>query len=205
MQCPYCQAPAFETQLQCAQCGFSLDTVQSFFGIMPRLLPGVSDLASLLHSRDHRRIEDATARLRARFPQVTFSIATVRLHPAQPLTAYSFWLFNRGGICREVNRGALSRDLLLTIDAESARATLMIGYGLEPFVSQSALQELIRPATTEFTAQRWVDGIISVIDRTAAALGQIHQTLPRTYGLDMHAVRREEDPAPALAFPTGTY
>lgn len=47
MHCPYCQAPAFETTPQCPRCGFSLERVGLFYGVMPRLSPGVSDLAGV--------------------------------------------------------------------------------------------------------------------------------------------------------------
>jgi uncharacterized membrane protein YgcG len=204
MHCPYCQAPAFETTPHCPRCGFSLERVGAFYGVMPRLTPGLSDLAGLFRPRDVRRLHDATARLRDRFPQVTISVVTTTLEPTQPLTAYAFWIFNRGGICLDLARGGKSRDLLLTLDAANARASLMIGYGLEPFVSQTLLQDIVNQGAPHFARDRWIDGVVTVIDAATRTLSDVFNGLEKTYGLDMEALQRGEAPT-ASAPPPGEY
>jgi uncharacterized membrane protein YgcG len=196
MQCPYCQSPAFETITECPRCGFSLDRVEAFFGVMPRLTEGISDLAGLFRPADARRITDASARLRERCPQVGCSIVTTSLAPTQPLTAYAFWLFNRGGICRNPEEGNKNRDLLLTLDAANARASLMIGYGLEPFVSRDILQDLINTGAHHFAREHWVDGIVAVLDATALRLQDISSRLAATYGLDTTRLRDDQPHPP---------
>jgi uncharacterized membrane protein YgcG len=204
MHCPYCQAPAFETTPQCPRCGFSLERVAAYYGVMPRLTPGLSDLAGLFRPQDARRIADATARLRDRFPQTTFSIVTTTLQPTQPLTAYAFWIFNRGGICTDLARGGKSRDLLLTLDAANARASLMVGYGLEPFVPHATLQDIVNQGAPHFARDHWVDGVVTVIDATTRALAAVCTSLEKTYGLDLPSIHQEEAPAPAHP-PPGVY
>ena len=143
--------------------------------------PGLSDLAGLFRVRGMRGgIADASARLHERFPQVGCSIVTTTLEPLQPLTAYAFWLFNRGGICRELHRGNKSRELLLTLDAANARASLMIGYGLEPFVGRGALQDMINAGAPHFAREHWVDGIVAVLDATTQRLAEILAKLGQT-------------------------
>jgi hypothetical protein len=205
MHCPYCHAPAFETLPQCGACGFSLERVDQYFGVMPRLQPGISDAEGLFKPKDFRRIEAASERLHECFPQVSFSVVSVSLRPDQPLSAYAFWIFNRGGVCRELHRGGKSRDILLTLGAAHGSATLMIGYGLEPFVSLTQLQQMVNAGAADFAAGRWADGVVAVIDHTLAGLTEIFSTLGRTYGLDMDAVRQEEDPAVARTVPAGVY
>ncbi len=204
MHCPYCQAPAFETTPQCPRCGFSLERVGAYYGVMPRINAGLSDLAGLFRPRDVRRIDDATARLRDRFPQVTLSVVTTSLDPTRPLTAYAFWIFNRGGLCVDLARGGKSRDLLLTLDATNARASLMIGYGLEPFVSQTHLQDIVNHGAPHFARDRWVDGVVAVIDAATRTLTTVAASLEKTFGLDVDAVQRAEAPAPT-APPPGEY
>jgi uncharacterized membrane protein YgcG len=192
MHCPFCQAPVFEAIAQCTSCGFSLDRVEAFFGVMPRLAAGVSDLAGLFRPRDARRIADASARLHERFPQVTCSIVTTSLEPSQPLTAYAFWLFNRGGIFRDKQRGSKSRGILLALDAANGRASLMIGYGLEPFVSHQDLREIIDASAPHFAREFWVDGIVTVLAAATARLSEIVARVGETYGLEMTALQAEE-------------
>ena len=194
MHCPYCQAPAFETTPQCPRCGFSLERVGAYFGVMPRLEPGLSDLAGLFRPRDTRRLLDAIGRLRDRFPQVTFSVVTTSLAPSQPLTAYAFWIFNRGGLISDLSRGGKSRDFLLTVDCGNARASLMIGYGLEPFLSQATLQEIVNQGAPHFARDHWLDGIVAVIDATTRTLSSTFASLGATYGLDIDAVQLAEAP-----------
>jgi uncharacterized membrane protein YgcG len=204
MHCPYCQADAFETTPHCPRCGFSLERVATYFGVMPRLTPGLSDLAGLFRPQDARRLADATARLRDRFPQTTFSIVTTTLHPNQPLTAYAFWIFNRGGICLDLARGGKSRDLLLTLDSANARASLMIGYGLEPFLPQSVVQDCVNTGAPHFARDHWTDGAVTVIDAVTRTLSSLAASLQKTYGLDMEALHRSEAPTPP-PLPPGEY
>lgn len=192
MHCPYCQAPAFETSPRCPRCGFSLDQVNALFDPLPPLQPGLSDLAGLCRPRDARRLKDATARLRDHFPQITFSIVTTTLQPDQPLTAFAFWVFNRSGVCADSARGGRSRDILLTLDAANARASLMIGYGLEPFVPYETLEEIVNHGAPHFARDHWVDGIVAIIDATSHALTTICASLEKTFGLDMEAVQSAE-------------
>jgi uncharacterized membrane protein YgcG len=199
MHCPFCQAPVFEAIAQCTSCGFSLDRVEAFFGEMPRLEAGVSDLAGLFRPGDARRIAEASARLHERFPQVTCSIVTTSLEPSQPLTAYAFWLFNRAGIFRDMQRGSKSRGVLLALDAANARASLMIGYGLEPFVSQEDLREIIDEGAPHFARQFWVEGIVTVLARTTARLSEIVARIGETYGLEMSSVQSAESTEVSVA------
>jgi uncharacterized membrane protein YgcG len=181
-----------------------LERVGAYFGVMPRLNAGISDLAGLFRPRDARRIHDATARLHDRFPQVTLSIVTTTLEPTQPLTAYAFWIFNRGGICVDLARGGKSRDILITLDSANARASLMIGYGLEPFVSQATLQDIVNQGAPHFARDHWVDGIVTVADATTRALATVFASLEKTFGLDMAALQRDEAPH-TEAPPPGEY
>jgi uncharacterized membrane protein YgcG len=191
MHCPSCQAPASESSPQCPRCGFSLAQVTAFFGPLPELQPGLSDRASLCRPRDVRRLDAATARLHERFPQITFSTVTTTLEPTQSLTAYAFWIFNRSGLCAG---RAGNRDILLTLDATGARASLIIGYGLEPFISRNTLQDIVNHGTPHFARGHWVDGIVAVIDATTHALNTSFASLEKTFGLDMDAVQSAEAP-----------
>jgi uncharacterized membrane protein YgcG len=159
---------------------------------MPRLSPGVSDLAGVFRPRDIRRLNDASARLHEAFPQISLSVVTTTLQPEQPLTAYAFWVFNRGGICPELARGGKSRDLLLTLDTATARASLMVGYGLEPFIGVDLLKDIIQHGAADFARERWVDGVVAVINAATQTLTKVAASLQKTYGLEPDATRQSE-------------
>ncbi len=193
MHCPYCHAPAFESQPQCTACGFSLDGVERLFGMMPAMQPGITDQADLLDAKGARKsVEAAMESLQTAFPQLKISVVTVRLQPHQPLAVYAFWVFNRSGICRELDKGGKSRDLLLTVDAANGRASLMIGYGLEPFVSEQALSEILAAGATAFGQGDWTAGIVDVIAHAEQALREIFSALPRIYGLEPASLQQDD-------------
>ena len=203
MHCPYCHAPAFESQPQCPACGFSLDGVETLFGMMPVMQPGITDQADILDARDaRRRIDAAIASLKAAFPQIGLSVVTVRLQPHQPLSAYAFWVFNRSGICRELDKGGKSRDVLLTVDAANGRASLMIGYGLEPFVSEQTLSRILAVGAPAFSQGDWTSGIEAIIGNAEKTLLEILGALPRIYGLEPASLQSEE-PAARLTESSG--
>lgn len=196
MVCPYCQAPAHETLAQCGACGFSLQSVDRFFGVMPRLQPGITDLAEVLSRRDHRRIAQAAARLRARFPQVDLSLVTTRLQPGQPLAAWTFWAFNRGGLWQELETGGKNHHILLALDVPGRRAALMIGYGLEPFLSRDHLRDVILAARPALASARHASAAIGAITALIGLLEQVAGRLARTYGLAPEHLAAPAPPPP---------
>ncbi len=59
-----------------------------------------------------------------------------------PLGAHAFWLFNTGSLTAPQKSGGLCRLVLLVLDVKLTRAACMIGYGLEPYVPQAALDRV---------------------------------------------------------------
>jgi uncharacterized membrane protein YgcG len=161
-----------------------MEKLDQLMGISPTLVPGINDTVGLLSKTDRQRLRSALDRFQRRFPQVAFHVWLGRTAPQVPLHLYLFWLFNRGTLFATVTRGAVNRDVLLGIDVTQQRASIIIGYGLEPFLGGRHLNAMLDAAGTDLAAQDWRRGIQSVLERLSDALTEIHLSLHQTYGAE---------------------
>lgn len=192
MQCPYCGSSALETAAACGRCGLSLEKCDRLFGTVPALRPGLTDLAGATRASDRRRLLASIAALRRRFPQVHFSAVVIRLGEEIHPGVYAFWLFNRGDLCRQTERGGDNRDVLLLVDPEHRRASFMIGYGLEPFVGRSQLESALMAARNDFAAGRFAAGIRTALDSLADELERASSAIDDTFGVSLASIYAEE-------------
>lgn len=184
MRCPFCQNPCHEETAECSHCGFSLPKLDQYMGAMPNIKKGICDHYDALDGKSVKRIAAAVQRLEKRFPQVGFTVLIDNVKSEIPLHLYSFWIFNRSNICASVATGGVNRDVLLVIDVQGRRSSLMIGYGLEPFLSAQHLTEVIEAARAPMVAGDFGTAVIIVIEKMMDLLASLHSTLRRTYGAE---------------------
>ena len=197
MHCTACKSPSFETDAECGSCGLSLERADSLFGTPPAIPPTVADLAAVMGNAGRRSVQAAARDLHDRFPQVRFTVLTASLAADVSLPVYTFWIFNRGDVCREIERGAANHDILLVIDPDNARSNLIVGYGLEPFVGTHYLDAALAAASPAFSKKKFADGTRSVIASLTEALTTVSAELPTTYGLNPNEIRPQSaDAAP---------
>ncbi len=184
MRCPFCQNPCHEETAECSHCGFSLPKLDHYLGRPPAIKKGITDRVEGLNGKEATLINNAISRLEKRFPQVGFSVLLDRVKPDVPLHLYAFWIFNRSTLCASVSTGAVNRDILLCIDVPGNRASLMIGYGLEPFMSAAKLKEVLDVAHARLAEQNYGAAVLMVVDRLEQLLLALHTSLRRTYGAE---------------------
>jgi len=83
--------------------------------------------------------------------------------PKLPFSVYAFWLFNTSGICRKIDKAGDNHDILLVIDGERGFASLLIGYGLEPFISAQHVAEILESGQTQLKAGSWSEAVNVII------------------------------------------
>lgn len=184
MRCPFCQNPCHEETVECSHCGFSLPKLDQYLGTVPKVRKGISDEHGRLRGKERGSVLGAISRLEKKFPQTGFTVLIDKVKPEVPLHLYAFWIFNRSTVCASVATGAVNRDILLTIDAPGRRASLMIGYGLEPFMSAQHLTDTLEHAREELAAGDFQGAILAVLERLEGHLLQLHGSLRRTYGAE---------------------
>lgn len=164
MRCPYCRTALDEQALECHSCQLNVNRASRLLGSLPRIMPGVEDAAALLLPREMRKLNERVRALQRRFPQVHMHVVVRNFSPDQPIELYAFWIFNGGHLAQEAHKGGENRDVLLMIDPVHHRMALMVGYGLEPFLRQQALDHLLATAAPLMREQRWLMGFLRLLD-----------------------------------------
>ena len=182
MQCPACQAPTLESAAACA-CGFTMAALDKLLGIPPALHDTVTDLTSEFTRREIRSIEREVERLERLFPQVRFAIVAAEVPANATLALYAFWLFNRGGLTAATERGSQNRLIMLALDPKAGRAVCMIGYGLEPFVSEARLTSALHAAFPALTADQPGKAVVSFLNEMERQLAECSSELNRAFGI----------------------
>ncbi len=194
MRCPYCRSPLRETSPECPACRLSFSRVKALLGPVPRLTPGISDNTRLIGPLGARRIRAALDRLRRRYPQINPHVVLREFPGPHPFELQVFWLFNAGGLSAEDQKGSANRAVLLAIDPPNGRAAIMVGYGLEPFLGDEALDRLIEIAGPSWRAGKFSDGILTVLRGLDHLLAGVIDALPETAGLRSPPPVREQHP-----------
>ena len=185
IQCPFCKAPLTETSAACPQCNLDLNRASAVLGPVPMLSnQGVTDLAGVLAPKADRPLLQALGEFHLRFPQSRASILFQRFDPDYPVETHLFWLFNTAHISGAENKHGANRDLLIGIDPEQHSAGLMIGYGLEPFLPQQALDHILVLARPALEDGNFGEGALDILDRLSRLMAGVCQELAETVGID---------------------
>lgn len=174
--------PVLENDAACTRCGFSLEIAEKHLGIPPMLASLVSDPQQVLSRAEVRAIEKAVHECEERFPQITFAVVLTEVHADVTPSIHAFWLFNRGSLSSAVEKGGKNHRVLLLIDIAAPRAAVIIGYGLEPFVSEEQLEACLRMAHGALSSRRYADAVVTFVGELQSRLTQIAAMLPRAFG-----------------------
>lgn len=144
-------------------------------GALPRLAQGVADNCHCLRPAEALRLMRRIDAIGSRFPQLVLQVVIHRFPAEHPLSLHVFWLFNAAQFAGTNRRGSDNHALLLAIDPGRREAALMPGYGLEPLLSEEALDHLLELAGPCWEQNRWADGILRVLDSIDAWLETLAQ------------------------------
>ena len=164
MHCPYCRTPLTENSPECPGCRLNLARASSLLGPVPGLESRLSDHASLLSTPERSRLLKRIDRFNRRFPQVRLQVLCRTFPTEQPFDLYQFWIFNLGRISNDLEKGGENRVILLTLDPDTRRSGIMVGYGLEPFMTESELDTVLSLADPEWRNGQWEAGLLYCID-----------------------------------------
>ena len=182
MRCPYCATDLDEHSPECPACRLDLGRAARLLGPVPRIEPGVCDSTGALTPGERKRLKRRTAAITGRFPQVRVQLVFRHFTDGQPIGLHAFWMFNLGAFSTETEKLGGNRNLLLLVDPIAAEASIIPGYGLEPFLTDEELDDLLGMAADEWAGKQWCGGALTLLDglealleraslRTAEALG----------------------------------
>lgn len=164
MRCPYCQLPVLASAPECPACRLTFPRTRTLVGAAPRLSPMVADTTRSLAAADHTRLKRRIISMGRRFPELAMQVVMHHFPVEHPFAMHVFCLFNAAELDGEGGRGKDNHALLLAIDPQRGEAAIMPGYGLEPFLNQAAVDHLLELAGPSWSAGRWSEGILRVLD-----------------------------------------
>jgi uncharacterized membrane protein YgcG len=160
-----------------------MEKAAAFFGIAPRLERGVSDSAGVLTPADIRVIRRAIAGFERRFPQAGFTVAFMSLAKDTPGPTYTYWVFNRSNPAGEMNQGCANRHVFLLVDTAGKGAWMTLGYGLEPFIGERHLQQVLQKAQPYLARAQYAAGVTELLAEMEIVFREVVTLLPRVFGL----------------------
>lgn len=164
MRCPYCQAQLRETVAHCPSCKLDLNRVGSLLGPVPRLDPGICDRTQALNDKAKKRILKRIRTIEQSFPQVTLQVLCESFPDEHPYALYVFWVFNLGGFSSASEKAGGNHSILLTLDPVACKSSIMVGYGLEPFLTEPAINHVLELAEPAWIDRAWAEGIDAALN-----------------------------------------
>jgi len=185
MQCPYCRTLLIETSKECPSCQLSLHAANSLLGPLPRTIRGLTDTIGLLDKGEDQKINRVLTEIGRKFPQVNIHVMLAKFDPKFPISTHLFWLFNHGDFCATESKGGKNHDILLGLDSKNGKIGLIVGYGLEPFLPQKALDHTLEKAQPSLAAQDFAGAILIVLESLDHLMEGICSGFNDTLGIDL--------------------
>ena len=133
-------------------------------GPVPELTPGLNDTLCVINKKSRRQITKALAKLSQRFPQVSMHIITHEFDPNYSISTHLFWLFNQGVFAAREDIGGKNHAILLGLDTSQRHVGVIVGYGLEPFLDQKSLDQVLAKAQPSLDKTTCAEAVLTIID-----------------------------------------
>ncbi|MEP4076518.1 TPM domain-containing protein [Haloferula sp.] len=142
----------------------NLARAAKLLGPVPRFEKGISDTTRALSEKEVSDLNKRIKVIEQRFPQITIQVVCHSFPLEHPFPLYVFWVFNMGGISTATETAGDNHTILLALDPVIGKSSLMVGYGLEPFISNPALNHVLEQAEPAWIDQAWGEGIQKVLE-----------------------------------------
>ena len=175
MKCPACGASLDAPAAVCPKCEFTLRQLDSKFGTIPLHNRYLTDPARSLTLEEITRLRDLLQRFETKFPQLLFSVFVTDLPSGSSIKEYAFWLANRANFGSVDSTGAENFDLLLVVEPVQHAAAFTVGYGLEKFVTEDDLRDVldnVEPALCDDKLERAIRICIEEMTRRLRVLSK---------------------------------
>ncbi len=183
MHCPACRQTLHENVPACSNCGFDLAATVRVLGAAPQLEFPLTDFTGALDPAIKHNVTEALLEMMRKFPQLRFAAVIGHVDARIPLAAHAFWLFNLGGLSMQQESGNQCRLVLLELDMANSRAACMIGYGLEPFIPQDALDCIANAAILDLSRGNIEAAILAALKAAQTEFTTASQSTSRAFGL----------------------
>jgi uncharacterized membrane protein YgcG len=186
IKCPACAARLDMPAAICPKCKFSLPRLDTKFGTVPLHTSYLTDRAKSLTLEQLARLRESLQRFEVKFPQVLFSVFVTDLPDGSSIREFTFWLANRAHFSSVESAGAENFDLLLVIEPARRSAALTVGYGLEKYLTEDDLRDVldfVEPPLLDNKLERairiCIEQLTRVLYRACKAAARIDKKIER--------------------------
>ena len=158
MKCPSCLGLLPTATPQCPHCKLTLRRLDIKFGIVPRHSVLLTDRTGRLPKREARELRRLLQSFHGKFPQSLFSVFLRRQLPGS-IAEYTFWVANRGRFGKVHTVAGNNFDIVLGLDVDACAVALLIGYGLEQYLTERDLERALASASAAFYDRDFGRGI----------------------------------------------
>jgi uncharacterized membrane protein YgcG len=146
------------------------------FPYSPPPLDRYIDVENRLSNEDRARIDRTIETLENDLPQVRVHVCLVKLLPGTDARECGFWMLNASIPRDEEEAQHRPWSVLLLIDTRASAASATVGYGLDPFVSDSQLRAALTVGQPDWQQGNFSAGILKFMHQMHHALKQAHRT-----------------------------
>lgn len=133
-------------------------------------LERVTDAQGMMGEDGRKRLEQTMGAFEVAFPQVWGAVYVTSLGSAPGLRQFGFWLLNRGAVVGAEITRPNENGVLMLIDPSARLAALTLGYQLERWLPEAALERVLGAGRREFLAGRLADGAVRIVDELGVVL-----------------------------------
>ncbi len=145
---------------------------------------GVSDGCQLFNKAETKKLAKLIQAYQNNFPQSRFHVVTRTFDQKADLSVILFWVFNRAGLSEESAKQGQNHDIVILIEPHRQQAAMIVGYGLEPILSQQALDQIIERSQPFLSSGDYLGGMEIAIAGLTELLKSVSQELPASLGLE---------------------
>ena len=171
MKCPSCQIDFSAAVPQCPKCKLTLAQLDRKFGIVPHYARYLTDRSGELSSREIDKLRGLLRLFERKFPQLLFSVLVANLGEQIKPDARPDDIRDRiQTVAPFVQQDG---DPYMVVDPDSETAALIVGYGLEEYLSEQDLENVLAAASNSFRTGDFARGIRECIESMIRRLREL--------------------------------
>lgn len=173
LSCPSCEEEIPNLVEVCPSCGLNYNKLLTTLGQAPPFTGRILDPQNRLEKESATLIRNTISAFEANNRRYSFHFAILDIPETWPLSVIGFWLANQIGPQRPANKIGHTLEALLIIAPNLEEARWTLGYGLEPWISPTALKQSLLAGQHDFQQHNWATGACNCLNHLVAEMEKI--------------------------------
>jgi uncharacterized membrane protein YgcG len=204
MLCPSCSAILPVVADECPRCHFTATVCLEKYPFQAPRLERLIDPEERLQPHDLKLLNRAVNRFERRFPQTRVHLCVTRLPENADSREFGYWLFNISQPESQEEEHHRFFGILLVIDRANRSASATVGYGLDPFIDDGVLKNILTASKEDFQQGEYAQGVARFLKLTEKRLHDEYKEIIQCAAEWQHAQHNPETKNPSGQSPAPT-